>query len=226
MSEDSIIRILLDLDSTTLSYEPNYENAIKTLLSHGILSPSSFYPIKPFTVIEFLREISQRLDHIKHKGREFINNLCRMIIKDELISTERATLRFDPGELVKRLKAKDMRILICGFSALSGIAVRKVLQKFALVSVFDHVYGRSMILRPPKLDDLLYTKQESPSSIINFVVTGDELILKEFKGFRGPNLKVIATPTHPTKIRNLIYGRPDYFVISLYELVDIIDLIR
>ncbi len=203
--------VVFDLDGTLTDSAPGIFNAIKYLQNKMNLTPLSEEQLRS-CVGPPLNESFMRLWGVNFETAEEFVKIYREYYLP--IGIFENTVYDGINELLKSLKANDIRLLIC--SAKPTSMINTVLEHFDILKYFDQISGVALTGKLPTKGERLKAMLEDK----NAFMVGDRK--DDIIGAREAGIKSIGVLWGYGSIKELTDSGADYIVSSASELKDLL----
>lgn len=203
--------VVFDLDGTLTDSAPGIFNAIKYLQNKMNLTPLSEEQLRS-CVGPPLNESFMRLWGVNFEtAEEFVKIYREYYLPTGIFEN---TVYDGINELLKSLKANDIRLLIC--SAKPTSMINTVLEHFDILKYFDQISGVALTGKLPTKGERLKAMLEDK----NAFMVGDRK--DDIIGAREAGIKSIGVLWGYGSIKELTDSGADYIVSSASELKDLL----
>lgn len=203
--------VVFDLDGTLTDSAPGIFNAIKYLQNKMNLTPLSEEQLRS-CVGPPLNESFMRLWGVNFEtAEEFVKIYREYYLPTGIFEN---TVYDGINELLKSLKANDIRLLIC--SAKPTSMINTVLEHFDILKYFDQISGVALTGKLPTKGERLKAMLEDK----NAYMVGDRK--DDIIGAREAGIKSIGVLWGYGSIKELTDSGADYIVSSASELKDLL----
>lgn len=173
-------------------------------------------------VFEEVREMRRKLS--KKRYCSLVEKVSQEVDLIERAAANRSKLNFDPSKVL--LEVKKRNVMVYAYSMFGEKAVAEILDLHALSNIFDGSIARLRVDQPPNFIFPLRVARrrlkERQGDIL--FLCADANTIKSVKEAKVAGVKTVALPVRPSEVRNIVMTKPDVFLPTLSEIVDLLDL--
>jgi len=174
------------------------------------------------SIFEYVRSLRRSLT--KQRYRSLLHKVVAEVERVERTAVERSKLIFDPSKPATEFKRRGIDVI--AFSLLGENALKMLVDFHGLNNVFDGFVHRVRVDQPPGIlfPLRLVKRRFGEKANTALLICGDSGTIRSVREAGVKGVKTVALPVKPSDLRNIINAKPDIFLPTIYELVDVLQL--